>query len=170
MTPRILEYEDGRIKITAEAFAIPEIKALIDKYDMEAEPYLSYIYSMSAISSPYLNVSGLERHDAVVFDIQATLGEFDHADPLLQKGVDKLKSLYMTPNIALAEELAEEIHRFRRYLRDNPLTDGDGGNITDRRAILREIDKYSANYAKVRKQADEELGAATKGDHEVGDY
>jgi hypothetical protein len=35
---------------------------------------------------------------------------------------------------------------------------------------MEKIDKIATSYQKVRKQADEELKVATKGDHEVGEY
>lgn len=167
MIPKILEYEDNRVKITAEAIAIPEIKALVDLYGERAEPYLSYIYSMSAPDSPYINIPIDEKIEAIVYDIQATLGDFNFEDPQLGKAVDKLKSLYTSTTIALAEELAEELHRFRKYLRDTPLSET---NMPFRQAILKDIEKYASNYTKVREQADKELKVATKGDHELGGY
>jgi hypothetical protein len=170
MIPHILEHEDGRVKVTAEAFAIPEIKALLDKYDMKAEPYLSYVYAMAAPDSPYCNIPNEEKVESVVYDIKATLGEFDYEDELVEVAIEKLRRLYASPEVLLAEELAEELHRLRKYLRDTPIQDGAEGNLSDRRAILKEIAQYATNYAKVRKQADDQLRVATKGDHEVGGY
>lgn len=169
MTPRILEYEDNRVKVTAEAYAIAEIHALITKYDMTVEPYLTYVHAMAAPNSPYINVptEGDERSDAIIYDIKNTLGDFDVDDPLLQNAIDKLRSLYMTPNMALAIELGEELHRFRKYLKDTPLTED---NMEKRQGILKDIDKYSLNYTKVKQNAEKELQVATKGDHEIGDY
>jgi hypothetical protein len=42
--------------------------------------------------------------------------------------------------------------------------------MKDRMAIMANIDKYAANVAKVRKQADEEIKGNMKGDQEMGDY
>lgn len=167
MTPRILEHEDGRVKVTAEAFAIPEIKALLDKYNLQAEPYLSYVHAMSAPDSPYSNIPIDEKVEAVTYDIQATLGEFNWEDPMVDDAIAKLRSLYASPNVLLAEELAEELTRFRKYLKNNPLTEA---NIEYRQSILKDIDKYATNYNKVREMADKELRVATKGDHELGGY
>lgn len=74
MIPKILEYEDGRIKVTPQAFAIPEIKAILDKYDMKAEPYLMYVYNMSAPDSPYRNIPDEEKVESIVYDVQSTCG------------------------------------------------------------------------------------------------
>ena len=170
MTPRILEYEDGRVKVTAEAFSIPEIKDLIDAYDMKVEPYLSYVHGMSAPDSPYINLPVEDRAESAIYDITQTLGDFDYECPLAKKAIEKLQSLYKSPMVLLAEELDEELHRMRKWLRDNPIIGGSEGNIADRRAILKEIDKYALNVASVKKQADAEINSKMKGDRELGDY
>lgn len=171
MTPRILEYEDRRVKVTAEAFAIPEIKAILDKYDMKAEPYLSYIHAMSAIDSPYINIPNEEKQEAVLYDVQDTLGEFNWEDPMVDKAIDKLKMLYQGPMVALALELEQELHRFRKKLKDTPLTmGGEDSNFKDRKDLMKEIGKMASEYSKVKEMAEKELKVATKGDHEVGGY
>lgn len=167
MIPRILEYEDGRVKVTAEAYALPEIKALLDKYDMKAEPYLSYVYSMSSPTSTYMNVPEAERPEAVIYDVQATLGEFDYNDPLVENAIERLKSLNSSSMMLLAQELGQELHRLRIYLRDTPLSED---NLPMRQAILKDIDKYATAYMKIRDEANKEVSMSTKGDHEVGDY
>lgn len=73
MIPKILEYEDGRVKVTAEAFGIPEIKDILDKYDLKAEPYLMYVYYMSAPDSPFVNIPAEEKVETAVYDVQTTL-------------------------------------------------------------------------------------------------
>lgn len=170
MTPRILEYEDRRVKVTAEAFAIPEVKDLIDKYDMEVEPYLSYVHAMSAIDSPYINIPKEEKVEAVVYDIQTTFGEFNWEDPLVDKAIEKLKLLYISPIVALALELESELERFRKILHNTPITMGEGGNFKDRKDLMKEIGKIATEYQKVKEMADKELKVAVKGDHEVGTY
>ncbi len=171
MIPRILEYEQGRIKITAEAYCIPEIKALIDKYDMDAEPYLAYVNAVASPTSPYLNVPEDEREESIIYDVQQTLSEFDYNDPLVKNAIDKLKSLYSTTITLMADELGEEMHRMRKKLRDTAIImGGQDDNFKSRMALMERIDKIATSYSKIRKQADEEIKAATKGDHEVGDY
>lgn len=171
MIPRILEYEDGRVKVTAEAFAIPEIKIIIDKYDMQAEPYLSYIYSMSAPDSPYINIPVNERIELVIYDTKATLGDFDWEDSILQNAIDKLRSLYVSPIVAIAEELGDELHRIITQLRNTPIVMGGmEDNMKIRMALLERIGKISGEYTKVREQADKEIKASTKGGHEIGGY
>lgn len=170
MIPKILEYEDDRIKVTAQAYSIPEIKDLIDKYESSVEPYLSFVHAMSAVDSPYVNIPEEEKVESIVYDIKYTLGEFDYEDELLDIAITKLKSLYSSPIVLLANELEQELHRLRKYLRDTPVVGGYEGNFRERMSLMEKIDKIANSYQKVRKQADEELKIATKGDHEIGEY
>lgn len=168
MIPKILEYEDRRVKITPQAFAIPEIRAIIEKYDMEAEPYLSYIYAMTAPDSPYINIPREEKSDAIVYDVQATMGDFDFEDPILETAIEKLRKLYVTPNILLAEEAGEDIHKLVKWLRTTPY--GNEDNVKTRIGLLEKISKVSSEYMKVKEQAEKEMKVATRGDHELGGY
>ncbi len=166
MIPKILEYDNQRIKITPQAYSIPELKVIIDKYT-DPEPYLMFVHSMSAIDSPYINIPDEEKEDAVVYDIQATLGDFEWEDPLLAKAITRIRSLYATPMVLMSLELEQELHRFRILLKTTPLT---MENFKDRSELLKNIDKISTSYNKVKEQAEKELQVATKGDHELGSY
>jgi hypothetical protein len=170
MTPRILEYEDGRIKVTAEAYMIPELKALIDKYDMDAEPYLAYAHLMSAVDSPYINYEYEERNETVIYDIINTIGDFDTDEPLLIPAVEKLQKMFSSAVRDFFDELKEELHRLRRYLKENPIQDGKEGNLTERIRIIEKVGIILANYKKAEAQADDELKMATRGDQETGMY
>lgn len=170
MIPQILEYEDGRVRITASAYAIPELKALIDKYDNKAEPYLQYVWANTSPVSAYINTPAEEKKETIIYDIRETLGEFDWECELLKYAIEKLKDLYQTPNMKLAQELGQELLRITNLLQTEPLTMGDGGNFRERMALMEKIDKISSNYTKVKAEADKEMGAATKGDHELGEY
>lgn len=168
MVPKILEFEDNVVKVTAAAYAIPEIKAVIDKYKNGYDSYITFIHAMSAPDSPYINIPAEDKLEAVVYDIQASLGEFDYLEPLLQDAIDKICSLYKSPPVLLMEDAAEEVHRLRAWLRETPY--GDNENVKTRIGILKDLEKISVAYKKARKEADDEMKVATKGDHEIGDY
>jgi hypothetical protein len=174
MSPRILEYENGRIKITAEAFAIRELNDIIKKYDsgesLGAEPYLMYVHMMSAIDSPYINMETEERKETVIYDIYNTLGEFDSDDPLLERATNKLKYLYMTPVRGLYEEIGQELIRLRLFLQEHPIEQGKDGNLSERMRLIQNVGSIITNYKKAEQQADEELKSQTRGDQEMGEY
>ena len=165
--PRILDYEDGRLKVTAEAFSIPEIKAILDKHDTEAEPYLMYIHLLTWPESPHINADEDEKKEIIIFDVTSTIGDFDIDDELLEPAVERLKGMYYSPLKLLAMEMDQELHRHRNYLKNTPVT---GDNMKDRMGWLKEIDKISTSYLKVKEQADKELEVKLRGDHEMGEY
>lgn len=167
MIPEILEIQDNRIIVTPQAYMIPETKAILDKHDLAADPYLGYVRALSHPQSAYINMAEEDMVDSAIYDIKATMGDFDPSDPLIQPAIDKLKSYYTTTITMMAEELEEEIHRHRRFLRDTAISER---NMKDRQGWLEKIDKIVTSYNKVRDQANKEIGQATKGDHEVGGY
>jgi hypothetical protein len=169
MLARIFEYEDDSIKITPEAYLIPEINAIIKKHDIP-EPYLAYVSGMSYPDSPYKNIPILEKEESVIYDVKETLGDFDEEDELLQPAVDRLRSLWQSPQSLLADEMEEELHRWRKYLSETPLTGGMDGNMKDRLAFADKVEKISSAAANIRKIADDEIGPRMKGDNDLGEY
>lgn len=170
MIPRILEYENGRITVTAEAYIIPEIKAIIDKYDMKAEPYLAYVVYMSSPNSPYINVPNDEKVETIVYDIIQSLGDFDIEDPLLEKAVDKLKSLY-TSTMVRKYEAAKILHdKFTKYMREKEITEGKDGNMTELMRILERLGSEMKSFKDLEKQVEEELKTKMRGKNVMGDY
>lgn len=167
---KILEYENGRVQAGLNTHLIKELKAIIDKYGDNAEPYLAYVYLMTALDSPFANLPDHEKSDSVIFEIHGTLGDIDPFEPLLTPAVEKINSLMDSPLVLLAKELEQELNRFRNYLKYTPLQDGEGGNFKDRMSLMEKIEKISASYAKVKKQADEELKIKLRGNAELGDY
>ena len=170
MLPRILEYEDDRVKVTPEAYTIPEIKRILDKHDDMAEPYLAYVSALSYPDSPYKNIPKEERAEAALFDIKDTMGDFDEEDELIAPAIERLKSLWESPQTLLADEMEEELHRWRKYLKDTPLIGGIDGNMKDRLAFIDKVEKISAAAANIRKIADDEISPKMKGGNELGEY
>lgn len=170
MLPRILEYEDGRFKVTPEAYTIREIKAILDKFDNDADPYLAFVGALSYPDSAYKNLPKEERAEAAMFEIKETLGDFDENDETIQPAIDKLRSLWESPQTLLADEMEEELHRWRKYLKDTPLIGGMDGNMKDRLSFIDKVEKISAAAANIRKIADDEIGPKMKGGNELGEY
>jgi hypothetical protein len=167
MQAKILEYEDGRILVTAEAYAIPELNAIIKKYENDAEPYLMYVHLMTWPSSPYINLPDEEKKDSVIFDIVNTLGDFDIEDELLQPAIDKCNTLFETEIIGLAKDLKQEIHKIRAHIRNSNITDD---NMKLRADFLKDIEKVVRSYTVVKEQAEKELEIKMRGKSQLGDY
>lgn len=171
MLPRILEYEDGRVKVTPEAYTIPEIHSLIVKHgDDGVEPYLAYVSHLSYPDSPYKNLPEAERPEAALYDVKETLGEFDEDDELIEPAIKRLRGLWESAQTQMADEMEEELHRWRKYLRETPFIGGMEGNLRDRLAFTDKVEKISAAAANIRKVADSEISTRMKGNNEMGEY
>ena len=170
---KILEYEEGVIRVTLNAMLVAEIKAIVDKYPKDHEPYLAYVYLMTALDSPFANIpmENDERSDSVIYEVNQTIGPFDPEDPLLKEAVEKVSSLTDTPMVLLAKELEEEIHRIRTTLKNTPITmGGDDDNFKIRMMLLEKIEKISGSYQNIKKKAEEELQTKLRGNAELGEY
>lgn len=170
MIPRILEYEDGRVKVTAHAYAIPEVKKLIDKYDMDVEPYLAYVHAMSAPDSPYCNIPEGEKRETVIYDIQESLGEFDYDDGLVQLAIDKFNTLYTSTLRRYYLGLQKSIEKMAKYLENEEIVAGKDGNLAEIIRIQKEGGITIRNFKDIEKQVDEELKIKMKGNNELGEY
>lgn len=174
MTPRILEYENGRIRITAAAFSIKELHDIILKYDvgdiLGSEPYLMYVDKMSSIDSPYINMEKEEAREAAIYDVLNTIGDFDTDDPLLERAINRLKRFYMTPIRGWYQELGQEIIRLTTWMQEHPIEQGKDGNLSERMRLIQNAGSIMVNYKKVEQLADEELKSQTRGDQEIGEY
>lgn len=172
MIPRILEYNTltNKVDITPEAYTIPEIHALIEKYESDVYPYLSYISSLAYPDSQYKNIPADLRPEAALFDIKESIGDFDEEEDMIEPAVQRLRSLWESPQTQLADELEEELHRWRKWLKDTPFTSGLDGSVKDRLSFVKEVEKISAAAANVRRLADDEIGTKMKGSNEMGEY
>lgn len=170
MIPRIIEYEEGRIVITAEAYSIPEIKSLIDKYDMKAEPYLAYIYLMTAPDSPYINLPEDEKDETIIYNVIETYGNFDIYEPILKKAIITFKNLY-TSTMVRKYEAAKVLHeKFTKYMLNEDITSGKDGNMSELMRILEKLGTDMRSFKDLEKQVDEELKTKMKGKAILGEY
>ena len=168
MTPRILDYEDGKIIITPEAYMIPETNAIIHKYkDSNAEAYLGFVYMMSYPDTPYQHMSKEDRRESALFDVKQTMGAFDEDDELIEPAIERLKSLWTSPQTEAADELEAEVRRWVLYLRDTPT---GGEEMKNRFMITDKFEKLSLSAVNLRKLADEEIRTKMKGSNELGEY
>lgn len=168
--PTILQVENGRILVHPNAYVIPEIKAILDKYPEEgkAEPYLAYCQYMTALDSPYANLPDEEKSDTIVFDINQTIGAFDPFEPLMKPAITKLESLYETELMRYFKSLKISINKMGDYLKNEEITAGRDGNLSEIIRILKESGSTLKSFKDIEKQVEEET--QLRGGREMGDY
>lgn len=167
MIPRILEFEDGRVKITPEAYTIPEVHALITKYEEDVEPYLAFVSAFSYPDGIYIRLPEADRRESALYDIKSTMGDFDEDDELIEPAIERLRSLWQSPQTMAADEMEEELHRWRIYLKNTPM---GGEEMKNRLVVVDKFEKAAQTAVNLRKIADEQLGTKMKGTNEMGEY
>lgn len=166
MTPRIFDIdEQKRLTLIPESLMIEEIKLLVDKYKDKCIPYLAFCHLMSSIDSPLRSLPEEEKRETAVIEIHLTVGEFDETDPLLDRCINKLKSLYTTPILRLFEGLSEEVDNILYYLKTTPTSDD---NVSFRSSLIEKAGKLAISLATAKKQVEEEQKAKTVGNRETG--
>lgn len=171
ISPRILEFDNGRVRITENAILISDIKTLIDKYGEEgAEPYLAYCHLMTALDSPFVNLPDEEKEESIIFEINQTIGEFDPFEPLLKPAVEKLESLYETDLMRYFKSLKISIKKMGDYIRTEEITSGRDGNLSEIIRILKESGSTLKSFKDIERQVDEELTIQLRGNQEMGEY
>ncbi len=167
MIPKILELEEGRIKITENAFMMPELKAIIDKYDMAAEPYLAYVHFMTHPESSYNNLEDEEKKETIIYDVIQTVGDFDIYEPLLKKAITKMEVLYTTRKRRYYNNLCTLMDKVNDYVQTAVVTDE---NLSDITKAFKEAGLTMKSFAEAEKQIDEELKTKMKGKNVLGEY
>lgn len=172
MTPKILEYnkDTGRITITPEAFIIPEVNSIITKHK-DPYSYLGYIYLMSSVDSPYINLPDEEKSDVIQYDVTETIGEFDVNDELLQPAIDRLSKLWESKAKRYYESLGIGMDKVAEHLRNVEVTSGGkDSNLSEINRMIKEAGHTIKSYREVERQVDEELKTKMRGKSTLGDY
>jgi|SRR5688500_1873695 len=167
MIPKILEYEDGLLKVTAEAYCIPELKEILDKHGDKADPYLAYVHLRTYPTSAYKNMLDSEAHEQATFDVINTVGDFDPEDELLEPAIVRLNSMFHSALGLTVLQMEQELHKLRIFLKFSDWTED---NMRERTAVMQNIDKISTAYGKVKEQADKELEIKMRGKSQSGEY
>lgn len=167
MIPKILIYEEGRIVVTENAFIMPELKAILDKYENKADPYLAYVHCMTHPEATYNNLEDREKKETIIYDVIQTLGDFDIDEPLLQKAIDKLDSIYVTRTRRYFNNLCKLMDKVDAYAENAQISDE---NLSDINRAFKDAGTTMKSFKEAERQIDEELKTKMKGKNILGEY
>ncbi len=172
MIPKILEYLDGRIKITAEAFIIKELNDIIQKHGDDAEPYLAYVHLMTCPDSPYAYLPNEEMSDSIIFDITQTLGVFDEEDELIQPAIDRLSKQWESRTKRYYDSICIGMDKVAKHLENiEVVSGGKDSNLSEVNKMIKEAGATFRSYKELEKQLDEEIEKIKmRGKSSLGDY
>ena len=171
MTPKILDYLDGEIVITPEAFIIKELNDIIKKYgDKEACPYLSYVHLMTWPESPYITLPEDEISDAITFDVIQACGDFDLDEPLIQPAIERMYSLWDTESKRYYKALKIGMRKTSQIIESEEVISGRDGNLSEFNRMIREAGSTLKSFKDVEKIIDDEIKTKMRGKSTLGDY
>lgn len=172
MIPKILEYIDGRIHITPEAFIIKELNDIILKFgEKEAEPYLAYVHLMTWPDSPYIYLPEEEISDTVIFDITQTIGLFNEEDELIAPAIERLRKQWDSKAKRYYDSIGIGMDKVAKHLATVEVTSGGkDSNLSEINRMIKEAGATFKSYKEVEKQVDEEIKIKMRGKSSLGDY
>lgn len=169
MIPRIFEVtEDQRLKISAECFVIPELYAIIDEYEMNAEPYLMHVYYHTAPDSIYINYDFRQKDEVIISDITQRYGEYNYDSPLVKTAIERLKEIYNTRTQRLYVAGGISIDRMCTFLSETEIEQGKEGNLAEIDRIQNNMGKKMREYKDLEKLRDDEIKESMRGSGEMG--
>jgi len=164
---RIFELDEHKkLSINEHTLLVPELKAIIDKFE-DPIPPLSYVYLLTVPDSPYANLPEDEKKQSISEDVG---GEFSLEDPIIDAAITKLQTLFSTPTSRLFIALQKSIDTISEYLTNASVIEGKDGNLDSIRQYQQNIGKIHESFKKIEKAKDEELKVALRGKARLGLY
>lgn len=164
---RVFDVEEGAVKINENCYLIPELKAIIDKYE-DPVPALAYVYFMVAPDSPYANLEKDEKAEIVNNDVG---GDFSLEDDEIEAAMIKCEQLMFTRVQRIHRAAGINLDRMAKDLEEQEITHGQrDGNADTFLRIQKELPRLMENYRKLEKMAEEEQQTKLRGTAQSGMY
>lgn len=165
---RIFEIDDKKkLHICEHTLLVPELKALIDKYDYDPIPVLTFVYFMTVPDSPYAYLPEDEKEAYILDNVG---GDFTLDDELVIAAVKKLTELYETPTARVYEAAKINLERMIKDMKEKELTYGKDGTADHMYKLQKDLAKIMENFKKLEKMKEEEQKVALRGKAKAGFY
>lgn len=153
MKIKIFDISNGKVVINEECLTIPELKAVVEKYENPI-PALCYLYYMFDPSSSYSNNTFDEKEEAILKDYP---GEYTTEDEVIIKASEKLQKLYITPTMRFYLDNKILLERVGKFARNSEISSGRDGNINSFQMQLKSLGKTIEEFKKLELIVQQEL-------------
>ena len=160
----IFEIEDGKVRVNTNCLVIPELKAVVDKYD-EPLSALNFIYNMTSPKSPFSNLPESEKEEVILMDFP---GDYSPEDPEIRLAILKMQKLFLTPTRRFFLNAKKGLETLGEYLATASITEGKDSNFSSFNMALSRVGKTIEEFKKLEKIYEEETESAIRGGHSVG--
>lgn len=163
MIDKIFTIENSEITISSNTLLIPELKAIVDKYN-DASKALAYCAFLVSPSSPYSDLEQEEREKILLVDYA---GDFKPTDKEICDAIIKLELLYPSTTVNYFKSTQILVNKLALYSRTVIIDDSrETGNIQHVLKIVEKCGNTIEQFRKLEKAKDEELRA--RGDRDIG--
>jgi len=168
MLPKFFDVEKGKLVITHNCLAIPELKAIYDKYEDPIPPFnfLHYMYDADP-RSPYANLPDTDKEAIILRDF---LGDYTLEDEEMINAMKKLELLSVTTTYRYYLDNKILLEKLGRFARTEAVTSGRDGNFSALQSQIKSVGKTILEFKQLEKVVMQELEEAkgrTRGDKKL---
>lgn len=153
MLPRIFDISNSQVVINHNCLAIPELKAIYEKYE-DPIPAFNYLHFRFDPESPYHNMVEEEKDEMLAKDFA---GEYSLEDEEMLAAINKLEVLYMTPTYRYYLDNKILLEKLGKFARTQPITAGRDGNITALSGQIKSVGKTILEFKQLEKTVLDEI-------------
>lgn len=162
MIDKIFEVENSAIVLSPHCLLIPELKAIVDKYE-DYFNALAYCAYMTSPKSPYSDLEGDLREETLINDYP---GDYKLTDIEICQAIDKLELLYPSTTINYFKSTQILVNKLALYSRTVTIDDSkETGNIQHVLKIVEKCGNTINQFRQLEKAKDDEL--KTVGNHDL---
>lgn len=153
MIPEIFDIENGQVVINHNCLAIPELKAVHDKYT-DPIPAFNFLHYMYYPKGPYCNTPEEDKEEILLTDFP---GEYNLEDEEMINAMTKIESFIMTTSYRYYLDNKILLEKLGKFARTSPITSGRDGNLTALNAQARSTGKTLSEFKVMEKEINKEL-------------
>lgn len=154
MKDRIFDIQDKTVLINENVLLIPELKALVDKYEQPVLA-LAYCYYMTSPSSPYSEYEEDLKEEMLLADYK---GDYNKTDLEIANAINKLTEMYKTTVVNYYLSIKKLVDKLATYASTVLVDDSkETGNIQHVLKMVKECGAVITQFKKLEKEKDEEL-------------
>lgn len=158
----LLNIENDKAIIGLECYTVPELKAIMDRYDREvAIEIFTYFHLFYHPKSPYKNNPEKEREE-IIINATRTL-DWDEEDEEILRAKVLLTKLFISPTRQIFLDSKASLERIGRFMRETPITGGKDGTFSTMSINLTRIGKIMQDFKLLEKMVEDEEALQIRG-------
>lgn len=166
MIPEFFDIQNGKVVINHNCLSIPELKAIVDKYENPL-PAFNFLYYKFDPKSPYANIPEDDKDDIIIIDFP---GDYTLEDPEMIAAMTKLELMYITPTYRYYLDNKILLEKLGKFAREQPITSGRDGNFGGMQSQIKGVGKTTQEFKQLEKIVQQELSEGsgrTRGDKKL---